>query len=170
MTWPSRTCVGGQRCTRRYLCLSHQSQRDKMNNFQWESQIRFLKLQQGSLDKWQKQHRDSKMIETYRKMTTWWVLYLHFLCIYSINSKKKNLCTSECFKASCVGEDRKSFHQLATDSVWEIFASRCTLKTFSFQHLTTANINIWSEVNRVFILFTHWTMQLYNPTLKSWTH
>lgn len=40
----------------------------------------------------------------------------------------------------CVGEDRKSFHQLATDSVWEIFISCCMLKLFTFniQNLTIA--------------------------------
>lgn len=72
---------------------------------------------------------------------------------------KLNLCTSQCFKASCVGEDRKSFHQLATDSVWETFTSRWTVKTFSFQHLTTADnvpIHMLSGGNRVIVLFIHW--------------
>lgn len=72
-----------------------------------------------------KQHkRISKKVESYWK--TLIESFIMSICIFSplyLQYKQQNLCTSECFKARCVGEDRKSSHQLATDSVWEIFLS-----------------------------------------------
>lgn len=80
-------------------------------------------------------HRDRKAYRDIEKnvgvMSSFFIfcrcMHVFFLFIYS-----KTFCTSECFKERCVGEDRKSSHQLATDSVWELFASCWMFKLFAF--------------------------------------
>lgn len=124
LTWPSETFVGGQGCFH-YLCL-RQKYRFSSNNYKWGSP-NCTRLFRSS----QRQKKDRDIEKNVGVMSSFFIfcrcMHVFFLFIYS-----KTFCTSECFKERCVGEDRKSSHQLATDSVWELFASCWMFKLFAF--------------------------------------
>lgn len=141
MTWPSETFVGGQGCAS--LSVSESSDPIRQNiEFPVRITNKAPKIAAGSLSSLATKNSIETVKGSHHPRRCWCnesFIYV-FLPLY-LQYKQWNLCTSEFLKARCVGEDRKSSHQLATDSVWEIFASCWMLKlfTFNFQHRTIAD-------------------------------